>query len=163
MAGAQIFAYHVANPGRYGVVEFDKKNQIISIEEKPEHPKSNFAIPGLYIFDSNVVSYVRDLQPSSRGELEITDLLEKYLQDNALRVIKMDKGTAWLDTGSFSSLMQASQFVQVLEKRQGLKVGCIEESAHKMGYINSDSLRELGKKSLNSGYGKYLISLIDEN
>jgi glucose-1-phosphate thymidylyltransferase len=116
----------------------------------------------LYIFDSNVISYVRDLQPSSRGELEITDLLEKYLQDNALRVIKMDKGTAWLDTGTFSSLMQASQFVQVLEKRQGLKVGCIEESAYKMGYINSDSLRELGKKSLSSGYGKYLISLIDE-
>ena len=163
LVGAQIFAYHVANPGRYGVVEFNKKNQIISIEEKPKKPKSNFAIPGLYIFDSNVVSYVRDLKPSARGELEITDLLEKYLKDNTLRVIKMDKGTAWLDTGTFSSLMQASQFVQVLEKRQGLKVGCIEESAYKMGYINSDSLRELGKKSLSSGYGKYLISLIDEN
>ena len=160
--GAHIFAYHVADPGRYGVVEFDKKNHIISIEEKPKNPKSNFAIPGLYIFDSNVVSYVQDLKPSARGELEITDLLQKYLQLNNLKVTKMDKGTAWLDTGTFSSLMQASQFVQVLEKRQGLKVGCIEESAYKMGYITPKSLRELAKKSLSSGYGKYLISLIDE-
>ncbi len=161
--GAHIFAYHVADPGRYGVVEFDKKNHIISIEEKPKNPKSNFAIPGLYIFDSNVVSYVQDLKPSARGELEITDLLQKYLQLNNLKVTKMDKGTAWLDTGTFSSLMQASQFVQVLEKRQGFKVGCIEESAYKMGYITPKSLRELAKKSLSSGYGKYLISLIDES
>tara|TARA_B100001758_G_C18337054_1_gene572186 strand:- start:209 stop:1069 length:861 start_codon:yes stop_codon:yes gene_type:complete len=161
--GAHIFAYHVADPGRYGVVEFDKKNQIISIEEKPKNPKSNYAIPGLYIFDSNVVSLVQDLKPSLRGELEITDLLQKYLQENTLKVTKMDKGTAWLDTGTFSSLMQASQFVQVLEKRQGLKVGCLEELAYKMGYINAESLRVLGKKSLSSGYGKYLISLVDES
>ena len=163
VSGAHIFAYHVADPGRYGVVEFDKQNQIISIEEKPKKPKSNYAIPGLYIFDSSVTSFVQDLKPSLRGELEITDLLQKYLQANNLKVTKMDKGTAWLDTGTFSSLMQASQFVQVLEKRQGLKVGCLEESAYKMGYINADSLRALGTKSLSSGYGKYLISLVDEN
>ena len=160
--GAHIFAYHVSDPGRYGVVEFDEKNKIISIEEKPKKPKSNFAIPGLYIFDSNVVSYVHDLEPSSRGELEITDLLQKYLQEKILKVTKMNKGTAWLDTGTFSSLMQASQFVQVLEKRQGLKVGCIEESAYKMGYIDASSLRSLGEKSLSSWYGKYLISLVNE-
>jgi len=163
VSGAHIFAYHVADPGRYGVVEFDKKNQIISIEEKPKNPKSSYAIPGLYIFDSNVVSLVQDLKPSLRGELEITDLLQKYLQANTLKVTKMDKGTAWLDTGTFPSLMQASQFVQVLEKRQGLKVGCLEESAYKMGYINAESLRALGKKSLSSGYGQYLISLVDED
>ncbi len=160
--GAHIFAYHVANPGRYGVVEFDQNNNIKSIEEKPKIPKSNYAIPGLYVFDSNVIHYVKDLKPSSRGELEITDLLQQYLKEGNLNVIKMDKGTAWLDTGTFSSLMQASQFVQVLEKRQGLKVGCIEESAYKRGYIDSKSLRKLAEKSLNSGYGKYLISLIDE-
>ena len=163
ISGAHIFAYHVADPGRYGVVEFNKNNQVISIEEKPTKPRSNFAIPGLYVFDSNVVFYVKKLKPSSRGELEITDLLQQYLQKNTLRVTKMDKGTAWLDTGTFSSLMQASQFVQVLEKRQGLKVGCIEESAYKMGYINAQSLTTLAKKSFSSGYGKYLISLINEN
>tara|TARA_S200000501_G_C20791264_1_gene729635 strand:- start:595 stop:1455 length:861 start_codon:yes stop_codon:yes gene_type:complete len=163
ISGAHIFAYHVADPGRYGVVEFNKNNQVISIEEKPTKPKSNFAIPGLYVFDSNVVSYVKNLKPSSRGELEITDLLQQYLQKNTLKVTKMDKGTAWLDTGTFSSLMQASQFVQVLEKRQGLKVGCIEESAYKMGYINEQSLRTLAQKSFSSGYGKYLISLVNEN
>ncbi len=163
ISGAHIFAYHVADPGRYGVVEFNKNNQVISIEEKPTKPKSNFAIPGLYVFDSNVVSYVKNLKPSSRGELEITDLLQQYLQKNTLKVTKMDKGTAWLDTGTFSSLMQASQFVQVLEKRQGLKVGCIEESAYKMGYINAQSLRTLAQKSFSSGYGKYLISLVNEN
>jgi len=163
ISGAHIFAYHVADPGRYGVVEFNKNNQVMSIEEKPTKPKSNFAIPGLYVFDSNVVFYVKKLKPSSRGELEITDLLQQYLQKNTLKVTKMDKGTAWLDTGTFSSLMQASQFVQVLEKRQGLKVGCIEESAYKMGYINAQSLRTLAKKSFSSGYGKYLISLINEN
>ena len=163
VSGAHIFAYHVADPGRYGVVELNKENKVISIEEKPKLPKSNFAIPGLYIFDSKVLSYVKGLKPSSRGELEITDLLQKYLQSNSLKVTKMDKGTAWLDTGTFSSLMQASQFVQVLEKRQGLKVGCIEESAYKMGYINTQTLKFLAKKSLNSGYGKYLISLVNES
>tara|TARA_B100000945_G_C20425386_1_gene620247 strand:+ start:2719 stop:3582 length:864 start_codon:yes stop_codon:yes gene_type:complete len=161
--GAHIFAYHVSNPQRYGVVEFNKHNEVISIEEKPKNPKSNFAIPGLYIFDSSVVSHVENLTPSSRGELEITDLLDKYLKLNTLKVTKMDKGTAWLDTGTFSSLMQASQFVQVLEKRQGLKVGCIEETAYKMAYINSKKLKMLANRSLSSGYGKYLISLVDEN
>ena len=162
ISGAHIFAYHVSNPQRYGVVEFNKHNEVISIEEKPKNPKSNFAIPGLYIFDSSVVSHVENLTPSSRGELEITDLLDKYLKLNTLKVTKMDKGTAWLDTGTFSSLMQASQFVQVLEKRQGLKVGCIEEAAYKMAYINSKKLKMLANRSLSSGYGKYLISLVDE-
>ena len=162
ISGAHIFAYHVSNPQRYGVVEFNKHNEVISIEEKPKNPKSNFAIPGLYIFDSSVVSHVENLTPSSRGELEITDLLDKYLKLNTLKVTKMDKGTAWLDTGTFSSLMQASQFVQVLEKRQGLKVGCIEETAYKMAYINSKKLKMLANRSLSSGYGKYLISLVDE-
>ena len=162
ISGAHIFAYHVSNPQRYGVVEFNKENEVISIEEKPRNPKSNFAIPGLYIFDSSVVSNVENLTPSSRGELEITDLLGKYLKSNTLKITKMDKGTAWLDTGTFSSLMQASQFVQVLEKRQGLKVGCIEETAYKMGYINSKKLKILAKRTLSSGYGKYLISLVDE-
>lgn len=162
ISGAHIFAYHVSNPQRYGVVEFNKENEVISIEEKPRNPKSNYAIPGLYIFDSSVVSNVENLTPSSRGELEITDLLGKYLKSNTLKITKMDKGTAWLDTGTFSSLMQASQFVQVLEKRQGLKVGCIEETAYKMGYINSKKLKILAKKTLSSGYGKYLISLVDE-
>jgi glucose-1-phosphate thymidylyltransferase len=163
ISGAHIFAYHVSNPQRYGVVEFNKENEVISIEEKPKYPKSNFAIPGLYVFDSSVVSNVENLAPSSRGELEITDLLDKYLKSNTLKVTKMDKGTAWLDTGTFSSLMQASQFVQVLEKRQGFKVGCIEEVAYKMGYINSKQLEMLANRSLSSGYGKYLISLVNEN
>tara|TARA_B100001029_G_C15029319_1_gene435820 strand:+ start:531 stop:1394 length:864 start_codon:yes stop_codon:yes gene_type:complete len=160
--GAHIFAYHVSDPSRYGVVEFDNNNQVLSIEEKPKEPKTNYAIPGLYIFDQKVTEYVTRLKPSLRGELEITDLLQIYLEENSLNVMKMDKGTAWLDTGTFSSLMQASQFVQVLEKRQGLKVGCIEEVAYKKGYINNKQLLELADKYSNSGYGKYLISLINE-
>ena len=163
LEGAHILAYHVANPERYGVVEFDKENKILSIEEKPKEPKSNFAIPGIYSFDSNVVRYAKSLKPSLRGELEITDLLQKYLFNNSLKVTKMDKGTAWLDTGTFSSLMQASQFVHVLEKRQGLKVGCIEEVAYKMGYINQNDLKKIAKNFMNSGYGEYLISLINED
>ena len=163
LEGARILAYHVANPERYGVVQFDKENKILSIEEKPKEPKSNFAIPGIYLFDSNVVSYAKSLKPSLRGELEITDLLQKYLFNNSLKVTKMDKGTAWLDTGTFSSLMQASQFVHVLEKRQGLKVGCIEEVAYKMGYINQNDLKKIAKNFMNSGYGEYLISLINED
>ena len=163
LEGAHILAYHVANPGRYGVVQFDKENKILSIEEKPKEPKSNFAIPGIYSFDSNVVRYAKSLKPSLRGELEITDLLQKYLFNNSLKVTKMDKGTAWLDTGTFSSLMQASQFVHVLEKRQGLKVGCIEEVAYKMGYINQNDLKKIAKNFMNSGYGEYLISLINED
>lgn len=163
LEGARILAYHVANPERYGVVQFDKENKILSIEEKPKEPKSNFAIPGIYSFDSNVVRYAKSLKPSLRGELEITDLLQKYLFNNSLKVTKMDKGTAWLDTGTFSSLMQASQFVHVLEKRQGLKVGCIEEVAYKMGYINQNDLKKIAKNFMNSGYGEYLISLINED
>ena len=160
--GAQIFAYHVSDPSRYGVVQFDNNNQVLSIEEKPKIPKTNYAIPGLYIFDQKVTEYVKDLKPSLRGELEITDLLQMYLIDKSLNVMKMDKGTAWLDTGTFSSLMQASQFVQVLEKRQGLKVGCIEEIVYKRGYITKGQLLILANKYANSGYGKYLISLINE-
>ncbi len=160
--GAHIFAYHVSDPNRYGVVEFDKNNCVISIEEKPDSPKSNFAIPGLYFFDHRVVDYAKVLKPSSRGELEITDLLQIYLEKENLNVMKMDKGTAWLDTGTFSSLMEASQFVNVLEKRQGLKVGCIEEVVYKKSYISKAQLLELAKKYSSSGYGKYLISLINE-
>ena len=161
-SGAQIFAYHVSDPSRYGVVEFDENNCVISIEEKPELPKSNFAIPGLYFFDQIVVDYAKDLKPSHRGELEITDLLQIYLEKENLNVMKMDKGTAWLDTGTFSSLMEASQFVNVLEKRQGLKVGCIEEVVYRKGYISKAQLLELAKKYSSSGYGKYLISLMNE-
>ena len=160
--GAHIFAYHVSDPSRYGVVEFDDDNQVLSIEEKPNYPKTNYAIPGLYFFDKKVTDYAKVLKPSLRGELEITDLLQIYLKEGSLNVMKMDKGTAWLDTGTFSSLMQASQFVQVLEQRQGLKVGCMEEVAYKRGYINKNQLLLLADKYANSGYGKYLISLIDE-
>ena len=160
--GAHIFAYHVSDPSRYGVVEFDDDNQVLSIEEKPNYPKTNYAIPGLYFFDKKVTDYAKALKPSLRGELEITDLLQIYLKEGSLNVMKMDKGTAWLDTGTFSSLMQASQFVQVLEQRQGLKVGCMEEVAYKRGYINKNQLLLLADKYANSGYGKYLISLIDE-
>ena len=160
ISGAHIFAYHVSNPQRYGVVEFNKHNEVISIEEKPKNPKSNFAIPGLYIFDSSVVSHVENLTPSSRGELEITDLLDKYLKLNTLKVTKMDKGTAWLDTGTFSSLMQASQFVQVLEKRQGLKVGSPEEVAWRKGWISDTELEKIAQKYIKSGYGEYLFELL---
>ncbi|MBJ04972.1 MAG: glucose-1-phosphate thymidylyltransferase [Flavobacteriales bacterium] len=160
-SGASIFAYHVANPSRYGVVEFTNLNQIVSIEEKPINPKSNYAIPGFYFFDSNVVSLAKQLKPSERGELEITDLILKYHNNNQLNVIKMDKGTAWLDTGTVSSLMNAAQFVQVLEKRQGLKVGCVEEQAYLMNYINSQQLKKIANQFKNS-YGDYLNSLINE-
>ena len=159
--GASIFAYHVSNPSRYGVVEFTSENQIISIEEKPKRPKSNYAIPGFYFFDNNVIKYAKELNPSHRGELEITDIILKYYDIDLLNVIKMDKGTAWLDTGTVPSLMEASQFVQVLEKRQGLKVGCVEEQAYLRNYIDSKQLRELAEK-FNNGYGKYLISLLND-
>ena len=158
--GASIFAYHVSNPSRYGVVEFTPKNEILSIEEKPKNPKSNYAIPGFYFFDSNVVQYAKGLTPSNRGELEITDVISKYCNSNKLNVIKMDKGTAWLDTGTVSSLMEASQFVQVLEKRQGLKVGCVEEQAYLKNYINAKQLKKLAEP-FNNDYGKYLISLLN--
>ena len=159
--GASVFAYHVSNPSRYGVVELTVENEIISIEEKPKNPKSNYAIPGFYFFDNHVINYAKTLSPSARGELEITDLITKYYNSNSLNVIKMDKGTAWLDTGTTNSLMEASQFVHVLEKRQGLKVGCVEEQAYLKGYINKKQLRELAKK-FNNGYGQYLSSLLDD-
>ena len=159
--GASIFAYHVSNPSRYGVVEISSANKILSIEEKPLEPKSNYAIPGFYFFDNNVVEYAKQLTPSRRGELEITDIISKYYELDLLNVIKMDKGTAWLDTGTVSSLMEAGQFVQVLEKRQGLKVGCVEEQAFIKKYINRDQLRQLAK-AFNNNYGKYLISLLND-
>ena len=161
LTGASIFAYHVSNPSRYGVVEFTDNNEILSIEEKPKNPKSNYAIPGFYFFDNNVIDYAKTLTPSSRGELEITDIIIEYCNSNTLNVIKMDKGTAWLDTGTVSSLMEASQFVQVLEKRQGLKVGCVEEQAYSKNYIDASQLKKLAKP-FNNGYGKYLTSLLND-
>jgi glucose-1-phosphate thymidylyltransferase len=157
--GGVIFAYHVQDPQRYGVVEFDENNKAISIEEKPTHPKSNFAVPGIYFYDNQVVEIAKSIKPSSRGELEITDINKSYLKQGNLNVKILDKGTAWLDTGTFNSLMQASQFVQVIEERQGLKIGCIEETAYKMGYINKKQLYVLAQSLLKSGYGKYLQQL----
>lgn len=154
--GGTIFAYHVLDPQRYGVVEFDENKMAISIEEKPTEPKSNFAVPGIYFYDNNVVEIAKNIKPSERGELEITDINKVYLEQGKLNVQILDKGTAWLDTGTFNSLMQASQFVQVIEERQGLKIGCIEEVAYKMGYINKQQLHKLAEPLLKSGYGKYL-------
>ena len=157
--GGVIFAYHVQDPQRYGVVEFDKNNKAISIEEKPSQPKSNFAVPGIYFYDNDVIEIAKQIKPSDRGELEITDVNKVYLNQGKLSVQILDKGTAWLDTGTFNSLMQASQFVQVIEERQGLKIGCIEEIAYKMGYITKEQLNKLAKPLLKSGYGKYLQQL----
>lgn len=157
--GGVIFAYHVQDPQRYGVVDFDKNGKAISIEEKPEIPKSNFAVPGIYFYDNEVIEIAKAIKPSSRGELEITDINNVYLEKGKLDVGVLDKGTAWLDTGTFHSLMQASQFVQVLEERQGLKVGCIEESAYEMGYITREQLIQLAQPLLKSGYGEYLMQL----
>ncbi|MFD1161321.1 MULTISPECIES: glucose-1-phosphate thymidylyltransferase RfbA [Hwangdonia] len=159
--GGIIFAYHVNDPQRYGVVEFDDQNKAVSIEEKPKQPKSNFAVPGIYFYDNNVVEIAKNIKPSHRGELEITDINKAYLIKGALNVEILDKGTAWLDTGTFASLMQASQFVQVIEDRQGQKIGCIEEVAYKMGYIDSIQLNKLAQPLLKSGYGEYLQQLID--
>jgi len=158
--GGVVFAYHVSNPKRYGVVEFDENNIAISIEEKPENPKSNFAVPGLYFYDNDVVGIAKSLKPSPRGEYEITDVNKIYLERNKLKVGILDRGTAWLDTGTFSSLMQAGQFVEVIEERQGLKIGCIEEIAFKQGFIDASQLEKLAKPLIKSGYGKYLLSLI---
>lgn len=154
--GGVIFAYHVQDPKRYGVVEFDNNNKVISIEEKPTQPKSNYAVPGIYFYDNTVVEIAKNIKPSKRGELEITDVNKAYLDKEALNVQILDKGTAWLDTGTFNSLMQASQFVQVIEERQGQKIGCIEEVAYKMGFISKDQLLDLAKPLLKSGYGEYL-------
>ncbi|MCK0178788.1 glucose-1-phosphate thymidylyltransferase RfbA [Flavobacteriaceae bacterium S0862] len=158
--GGVIFAYHVQDPQRYGVVEFDGNNKAISIEEKPSTPKSNFAVPGIYFYDNNIVEIAKNIQPSHRGELEITDVNKAYLKQGKLNVQILDKGTAWLDTGTFNSLMQASQFVQVIEERQGLKIGCIEETAFKQGFINKEQLLKLAQPLLKSGYGKYLEQLV---
>ncbi|MBN8702605.1 MAG: glucose-1-phosphate thymidylyltransferase RfbA [Bacteroidetes bacterium] len=157
--GGVVFAYHVSDPERYGVVEFDKDNKVISIEEKPKQPKSNYAVPGLYFYDNRVIEIAKNLKPSARGEYEITDVNKKYLEEGKLKVAILDRGTAWLDTGTFASLTQAGQFVQVIEERQGLKIGCIEEIAYKMGYINKEQLNKLAEPLLKSGYGDYLRKL----
>jgi glucose-1-phosphate thymidylyltransferase len=156
--GALVYAYHVSDPQRYGVVEFDANQQAISIEEKPIKPRSNYAVPGLYYYDNEVVSIAKGLQPSARGEYEITDVNKTYLERGKLQVAKMTRGTAWLDTGTFSSLQQAGQYVQVIEERQGLKIGCIEEVAWRMGYITDEQVVQLAQPLLNSGYGSYLIA-----
>jgi len=155
--GGIIYAYHVQDPERYGVVEFDENGKALSIEEKPEEPKSNYAVPGIYFYDNSVVEIASNIKPSHRGELEITDINNEYLKQGKLNVSILDKGTAWLDTGTFSSLMQAAQFVEVIEERQGLKIGSIEEAAYEMGYITKQQLNDLIEPLLKSGYGKHLI------
>ena len=160
--GGIVYAYHVHDPERYGVVDFDPNGKVLSIEEKPEVPKSNFAVPGIYFYDNDVVEIAKNIKPSHRGELEITDVNKEYLRQGRLKVSILDKGTAWLDTGTFKSLMQASQFVQVIEERQGLKIGAIEEAAYKQGFISKDKLRALATPLLKSGYGKHLISIIED-
>jgi glucose-1-phosphate thymidylyltransferase len=158
--GGVVYAYHVSDPERYGVVEFDKEMNAVSIEEKPTNPKSNYAVPGLYFYDNSVVEIAKNLQPSARGEYEITDINAEYLKRGQLKVAVLDRGTAWLDTGTFTSLMQAGQFVQVIEERQGLKVGCIEEVAYKNGFISADELKQIATPLVKSGYGTYLMNLI---
>lgn len=158
--GGIIYAYHVHDPERYGVVDFDKEGNVLSIEEKPENPKSNYAVPGIYFYDNSVVEIAANIKPSPRGELEITDVNKEYLKRGNLKVSILDRGTAWLDTGTFQSLMQAGQFVQVIEERQGLKIGAIEEAAYKMGFIDANQLKELAQPLLKSGYGTHLMSLL---
>jgi glucose-1-phosphate thymidylyltransferase len=158
--GAYIFGYRVNDPERYGVVEYDQNHNVISIEEKPKIPKSNYAVPGLYFYDNDVVEIAKNIEPSARGEYEITDVNLEYLRRKKLKVQTLGRGSAWLDTGTFRSLMQASQFVQVIEDRQGRKIGCIEEAAYKMGYIDANQLKALAQPLLKSGYGSYLLSLI---
>lgn len=159
--GGIVYAYHVSDPQRYGVVEFDNNNVAKSIEEKPQNPKSNFAVPGLYFYNNDVIEIAKSLKPSARGEYEITDINKEYLKRGQLQVAILDRGTAWLDTGTFASLMQASQFVEVIEERQGLKIGCLEEIAFQMGYIDKNQLKKLAEPLLKSGYGDYLLKLIE--
>jgi glucose-1-phosphate thymidylyltransferase len=161
--GGIVYAYHVSDPERYGVVEFDKANKVISIEEKPVQPKSSYAVPGLYFYDNEVVTIARDLKPSPRGEYEITDVNKEYLRRGKLKVSILDRGTAWLDTGTFDSLMQASQFVQVIEQRQGIKIACIEEIAFRKGYITKEQLIKVAQPLLKSGYGQYLMNVLKES
>jgi glucose-1-phosphate thymidylyltransferase len=155
--GALVYAYHVSDPERYGVVEFDGNSKAISIEEKPSVPKSNYAVPGLYYYDNDVIQIAKNLEPSARGEYEITDVNKEYLKRKRLKVAKMARGTAWLDTGTFTSLMQAGLYVQVIEERQGLKIGCIEEIAWRMGFISDQEMRSLAEPLRKSGYGDYLL------
>lgn len=160
--GGIVYAYHVSDPERYGVVQFDKDNKALSIEEKPIAPKSNYAVPGLYFYDNEVITIARNLKPSARGEYEITDVNKEYLRRGKLKVSIMDRGTAWLDTGTFDSLMQASLFVQVIEQRQGIKIACIEEIAWRKGFITNEQLEKIAQPLLKSGYGQYLMGLIAE-
>jgi len=160
--GGVVFGYQVADPERYGVVEFDAQNNVKSIEEKPKSPKSNYAIPGLYFFDNDVVEIARNVRPSERGEIEITEIHNEYLRRGKLTVILLDRGTAWLDTGTFASMNQASQFVQVIEERQGMKIGCIEEIAYRQGFISKDQLAKLAEPLKKSGYGQYLAQILEE-
>ena len=158
--GGVVYAYHVSDPERYGVVEFDDNMKAISIEEKPEHPKSNYAVPGLYFYDNSVVDIAKNIKPSARGEYEITDVNAEYLRQDKLQVAVLNRGTAWLDTGTHASLMQAGQFVQVIEERQGLKIGCIEEIAYRNGFISKEKLIEIATPLVKSGYGSYLLNLV---
>jgi glucose-1-phosphate thymidylyltransferase len=158
--GGVVYAYHVSDPERYGVVEFDDQMNAISIEEKPKTPKSNYAVPGLYFYDNSVVEIAENLKPSARGEYEISDVNAEYLRQGKLKVAVLDRGTAWLDTGTFASLMQAGQFVQVIEERQGLKIGCIEEVAYRNGFISKDQLKQIAQPLVKSGYGSYLLQLL---